>query len=176
MEILQLNKKTLTYATIHPTLKKFVHTNLLQGFELGSLGPQVSVFPIEPLFLIIQYPLHYRIFLRGVKQGPCTFWATRYQTKQTRPRYVHIPEQAIFNSCLKFSFGVVYKIKKGYPISQIKIHEPYPDLNGGQHIRRTKGLVCSNHYKNLYLRSMCMVHQLKWLEMTGTYLTNPDLG
>ena len=33
--------------------RKFVHTNLPQvGFELGSLGPQAGVLPIEPPLLV----------------------------------------------------------------------------------------------------------------------------
>ena len=34
-------------------LRKFVHTNLpLTGFELGSLGPQAGMLPIEPPLLV----------------------------------------------------------------------------------------------------------------------------
>ena len=42
----------------------------------------------------------------------------------------------VFNSCLKFSYKVVHKFNKGYPILQTEVHEPYSELNGGQIIRR----------------------------------------
>ena len=46
----------------------------------------------------------------------------------------------LFNSCLKFSYEVVHKLNKGYPIFQTEAHEPYPELNGGQIIRHARGL------------------------------------
>ena len=57
-------------------------------------------------------------------------------------------ESTIFSSFLKLSFGEVHEIKKGYPIFQIEIYEPYSDINGGQQIRRARGLVRSNRYIN----------------------------
>ena len=44
-------------------VQKIVHTNLPQaGFELGSLGPQAGVLPIEPPLLVstneVHLPLH----------------------------------------------------------------------------------------------------------------------
>ena len=36
-------------------------------------------------------------------------------------------------------------------------------------------LVRNKQTKNIYEHSMCIVCQLKWLEMTGTYCTYPDL-
>ena len=36
--------------------------------------------------------------------------------------------------------------RKGYPIYQIEIHKPFPELNGGQLIRRARVLVRSNRY------------------------------
>ena len=45
-------------------------------------------------------------------------------------------------------------------IFQIEIHEPYPDLNSGQHIRRAKGLVRSNRYINGF-RPKCQ--NFEWL-------------
>ena len=50
------------------------------------------------------------------------------------------------NSCLKLSFWSSTRDKKGYPIYQITIHEPYPEPNGGQLIRRARDLVRSNRY------------------------------
>ena len=42
--------------------------------------------------------------------------------------------------CLKFSYEVVQKLTKGYPIFQTKAHETYPELNGGQIIKRARVL------------------------------------
>ena len=38
-------------------------------------------------------------------------------------------------------------IFEGYPIFQTEVHEPYPELNGGQ-IRRARGLSVPNRYIN----------------------------
>ena len=57
---------------------------------------------------------------------------------------------------------------KGYPIFQIEIHKPCPDLNGGKHIRRVRGLVSSNRYIN-------EVTHLTVGSMGGSNLPEPDL-
>ena len=51
--------------------KKFVHTNLISaGFELGSLGPQASVLPIEPVKLLL-ITFNYNQFKRSYCVRKC---------------------------------------------------------------------------------------------------------
>ena len=57
----------------------------------------------------------------------------------------------IYNSRLKFTFEVIHELVKGYPIFQIKAHQTYPELNGGQ-IRCARGLSVPNRYMNIVVQ------------------------
>ena len=87
----------------------------------------------------IRLPVHHIRFPCSNKQVsflPASFQATQHK---------QISRHLLFNSCLKFTLKVLHKLVKGYPIFQTKVHEPYPELNGGQ-IRCARGLSESNRY------------------------------
>ena len=50
-----------------------------------------------------------------------------------------------------YSFKVVHKVIKGYPIFQTEVCDPYPHLNGGQQLGALEA--CPSHLLHLY--EMC---------------------
>ena len=68
-------------------------------------------------------------------------------------------QETIFNSRLELSFGVIQYWWRDR-IFQIEVNEPYPELNGGQNIRRTRGPVQFFRYINCVKRIKTTWNQL----------------